>query len=248
MSVSDGQQGNAATFNSAFLSRTANSDTIGVVGLNNTTDPNSGAAITNAQEKINDNADRITQNESDISQNQADIATNASDITSLQASIKFSNYTAIVDPLPTDDDGSSYEVGSQWININNNRIFQCVDASTGAAIWKRIDKIMLKVNQFATIDFSSTSLTDAAYVELVADSGSETIRRIEEFYPAGSLCYLAIGAAASETDQYIIPAGGDSTVGLDVEIPPNSRISLKLVSGQTSVTSGVAAFNFLVEA
>jgi hypothetical protein len=107
---------------------------------------------------------------------------------------------------------------------------------------------MFKQGGFQTLDFSSNNLTDAGYTELVTDSGSETIRRIEEFYPAGSIAILAIGAAASEVDQYLLLPGGDGTIGIDVEIPPNSRISLKLVSGQDDVTSGVAAFNFLVEA
>lgn len=54
MSVSNGQAASSSTFNNAFLSRTANSDTTGVVGLNNTTDVNSGAQVTNAQRAINE--------------------------------------------------------------------------------------------------------------------------------------------------------------------------------------------------
>lgn len=53
MSTSDGLKANASTFNNAYLSRTTDSDTIGVVGLNNTTDVNSGAQVLNTQRAIN---------------------------------------------------------------------------------------------------------------------------------------------------------------------------------------------------
>jgi len=51
MAVSDGQRANQQTFNDAFLSRTQDSDTVSVVGLNH---PTSGPLIPDAQQKIND--------------------------------------------------------------------------------------------------------------------------------------------------------------------------------------------------
>lgn len=57
MSVANGQVANATTFNNAFLSRTTDSDTIGVIGLNNTTDPDSGNQIFNLQQYLNETAD-----------------------------------------------------------------------------------------------------------------------------------------------------------------------------------------------
>ncbi len=54
MSVSNGQDADETTFNDAFLSRTVDSDTIGVVGLANTVDPNSGDAIVNIQRAVNE--------------------------------------------------------------------------------------------------------------------------------------------------------------------------------------------------
>lgn len=57
MSTTDGENANATTFNAGYLSRKSDSDTVGVVGLNNTTDPNSGTAIVNTQRLINEVAD-----------------------------------------------------------------------------------------------------------------------------------------------------------------------------------------------
>lgn len=64
MSVSNGQRANAQTFNDAFLSRTTDSDTVAIIGLNH---PSSGGLIANAQQKINDNTSAITSNDADIS-------------------------------------------------------------------------------------------------------------------------------------------------------------------------------------
>lgn len=70
MSVSNGQDANQTTFNSAFISRTQDSDTIGKVGLNNTSDVNSGAQIVNAQRLINEVRDATgVAGEGDTSRN-----------------------------------------------------------------------------------------------------------------------------------------------------------------------------------
>lgn len=52
MSVSDGQVANASTFNGAFISKTANSTTIGQITLNNA-DTSSGTQVSNIQREFN---------------------------------------------------------------------------------------------------------------------------------------------------------------------------------------------------
>ena len=59
MSVSDGQNVNAAVSNAAWMSRTVDTSTIGVVTLNNTATAESGALITNAQRAINETFDAV---------------------------------------------------------------------------------------------------------------------------------------------------------------------------------------------
>lgn len=59
MSISDGVAATGANFNAAFLSRTQNSSTVGVIDLNNTADPNSGAQVSNAQRAINETFDAV---------------------------------------------------------------------------------------------------------------------------------------------------------------------------------------------
>jgi hypothetical protein len=96
----------------------------------------------------------------------------------------------------------------------------------------------------ATLDFSVSNVGTGAYVEFIADTGSDVIKKIEFFYPDGDPMILAVGAAASEVDTALVLAGGNE---LEVNIPANSRLSLKLAAGTTN-TSGILAANLKAEA
>jgi len=98
--------------------------------------------------------------------------------------------------------------------------------------------IPTKVNDvlsFATIDFSVSNVTGAAYTELIADTGGTAIRKVSIFMSSGDPMYLAIGAAASEVDKMIIFPGGMPHTLIEVSIAANQRLSLKrVVAGTTS--------------
>ena len=55
----------------------------------------------------------------------------------LDRKIKNSKYDATVAPAVTDDDAHGYEVGSTWVNVTADDAYACVDATTGAAVWKK---------------------------------------------------------------------------------------------------------------
>jgi microcystin-dependent protein len=59
MSVVDGQRANQTTFNDAFVSKTDDSTSVGVLDLNNITDVNSGSRVTNVQRAINELFDAV---------------------------------------------------------------------------------------------------------------------------------------------------------------------------------------------
>lgn len=59
MSVANGQKANSTTFNDAFMSKSANSTTTGVMDFNNSSDPDSGARITNVQQAVNEIFDAV---------------------------------------------------------------------------------------------------------------------------------------------------------------------------------------------
>jgi hypothetical protein len=46
------------------------------------------------------------------------------------------NLTATVDPVAGNDNTQDYTVGSVWVNVTADTYWVCVDASTGAAVWR----------------------------------------------------------------------------------------------------------------
>jgi hypothetical protein len=90
-----------------------------------------------------------------------------------------------------------------------------------------------------TVTTYSTPVTSSAYVTIIASTTSTT-NLVEIFDSSGVALYFAVGAAASEVNQFVIYPGGNGQV--PISIPAGSRISYKAVS--TSAT-GATAFNVL---
>lgn len=87
--------------------------------------------------------------------------------------------------------------------------------------------------------YSTTSVTTAAYVQLVASLAS-AVTEIEIFDSSGETLILAVGAAAAEVDQvYIIP-GGNGRIPL--AIASGARVSIKAASANATV--GEVIINF----
>ena len=97
----------------------------------------------------------------------------------------------------------------------------------------------LTANTSAYNDYTGTSVTTAAYVQLIASTSSAT-GEIEIFDSSGQGMILAIGAAASEVDQIYIFPGGNGRVPL--KIPVSSRVSIKAKTATASV--GYIMINF----
>lgn len=95
-----------------------------------------------------------------------------------------------------------------------------------------------KANTPTITSYPGTPVTSAAYVQIIASTTSAT-NMIEVFDSSGQTILLAVGAAASEIDQFIIVPGGNGQVPL--AIPAGSRISLKATS--TSATVGINVIN-----
>lgn len=96
-----------------------------------------------------------------------------------------------------------------------------------------------KANAPAYNDYSSTSVTTSAYVELVA-SLSSACKEVEIFDSSGQGMILAVGAAASEVDQIYIFPGGNGRVPL--AIAASSRVSIKAKTATAS--TGYIMVNF----
>ena len=51
---------------------------------------------------------------------------------------KLSNLSAAVAPTVNEDSGDGYDVGSFWLDTTADDAYICLDASVGAAVWKKI--------------------------------------------------------------------------------------------------------------
>lgn len=88
-------------------------------------------------------------------------------------------------------------------------------------------------------DYTAGSVTTAAYTQLIASTAA-TINLVEVFDSSGEAIILAVGAAASEVDQFYIFPGGNGPVSL--AIPTASRVSIKAKTNTASV--GYQLINF----
>lgn len=79
--------------------------------------------------------------------------------------------------------------------------------------------------------YSSTNVTTAAYVQLVA-STSASINLLDIFDSSGQTLVIGVGASGSEVPQFNIYPGGNGSIPL--AIPSGSRIAIKAISGTAS--------------
>lgn len=72
-----------------------------------------------------------------------------------------SNFSAIVDPTITDDHSLGYNPGSRWVNTVQRNMFECVDATPGAAVWR----VVIRNNPNATVAPTTTDDASKGYKE-----------------------------------------------------------------------------------
>ncbi len=89
-------------------------------------------------------------------------------------------------------------------------------------------------------DYTSTSVTTGAYVQLIASVGSTAVTEIEIFDSSGQTLVLATGAGGAEVDQFYILPGGNGRMSFS--IAASTRVAVKAVSATASV--GELTVNF----
>ena len=126
-----------------------------------------------------------------------------------------SNLSASAAPTADDDSGDGYAVGSLWIDTTNDKVYQCVDATATAAVWKELSAegsgatVDLESGAFGTevysgnfptswttLDLTTHLNAEPALVMLAIDCGAYTGRRVE-FRPNGK---TSIGQSAADAD------------------------------------------------
>lgn len=104
------------------------------------------------------------------------------------------NFSATTNPGVGDDTGDGYSVGSIWINITADRAYTCVDATSGAAVWK-------------------PSMTDSTPQTLTGAGAVDITSRVTLLVTTGSdALTLADGIEGQEKTIKMKTDGGDGTL------------------------------------
>lgn len=143
-----------------------------------------------------------------------------------------SNLASAANPGVNDDLAAGYSVGSVWINITLDKVWQCVDSTNGAAVWK-------------WLSHSSTIIVDAdadTKVDVEEGADDDTVR-------------IDLGGGAPVADAIVMTAAGgliskisiipsvDSAVDLGSSTPKYFRAAYidKIYLNSTANLDGVTA-------
>ncbi len=100
-------------------------------------------------------------------------ATNAVWINVTDSAVQ-NNYAATTAPTADEDTGDGYAVGSVWIDVTNDRIYFCLDATSTAAVWREAqDTATVAEWRGNTADKSlSTDIVWSAMAEVTLSDGA----------------------------------------------------------------------------
>lgn len=93
------------------------------------------------------------------------------------------------------------------------------------------------------LDYSSTTVTNAAWTQLLASVGASGVFGLTLFDSGGYAMELGIGGAGSEVRTLLIPPGGFNGV-IPLNITGGTRLSIRAV-GAASVSAGEININLL---
>lgn len=111
------------------------------------------------------------------------------------------NLSAITAPTTGDDSSLDYSVGSRWINTTTGRVYVCVDASVGAAVWRETSVVA------AALEAAGGVLLGG---QIGGTSASPDVRGLRE---TSGPTLLTLGAIA---DGHLVARAGNDLVGVPV--------------------------------
>jgi chaperonin cofactor prefoldin len=141
------------------------------------------------------------------------------------------NLTAATNPGAGNDASQGYAAGSRWLNTITDREFVCLDAATGAALWKETTPLFGNDHVMAEAASRTTTILPLFQVKLSVNTGErsglyrlawhcvvDNERRSGEFRLINTTDNAVIGTtqafeAKSSSDR--IPLGGISTISLN---------------------------------
>jgi len=132
------------------------------------------------------------------------------------------NYTATIAPTIDEDSGDGYLVGSHWYDVSADKIYICIDNSSGAAIWRRIDIDVAGLELIDSYVVSGAAVSEIAFDNISGNDYSELILSLWLYNPGGdgaklySLMFQDDSTSNHYYEMYYYHAYGDSpTYGAD---------------------------------
>ncbi len=96
---------------------------------------------------------------------------------------------------------------------------------------------------FVRHSFSDTNVTSGAYVELFSNVGGSDVKKVKIFMSNGNPLLIAQGAASSESDRFLIPAGGFPDGAIECVVTAGARLSMK--ADDVTLSSGEIIINLM---
>ena len=120
------------------------------------------------------------------------------------------NFSATTAPTVNDDIDLRYEVGSKWYDVTNDLIYECIDNTNGAAIWKRMTTALAETTLIDDGDSPYTILpTDDV---LFCDTSSDAIT-VNLPAGTGGQHFVIKNAGTSGNDVTVDPNGTEELYG-----------------------------------
>lgn len=123
------------------------------------------------------------------------------------------NFSATTAPTEDDDSGDGYAVGSKWYDTTNDRIYECIDASSGAAVWIESSSYEMVI-PWTTVGSSQSSIN---ITDIPATGNTLHLKALLRTDNSGSWDYIDIRPNNDTSSQsnyqgiYVVGYGGNVT-------------------------------------
>lgn len=108
------------------------------------------------------------------------------------------NLSATVAPTVNDDETAGYAVKSIWMDQTNGKIYQCMDATAGAAVWKALTASGSGINyhDYGTITGGTLTIDAGSYDYVKATIGANTTISFTGWSGAGEVTLELVNGGA----------------------------------------------------
>lgn len=126
-------------------------------------------------------------------------------------------YTKTAAPVVGDDTADGYKIGDVWLDTTNDKIYQAIDVTAGAAVWKDLTVISSLATNAETIagSSSSTAVTPAGLLQSMRFGGQNGFTLSNNGSDANNDIDIAVGFSYDSTLVYPLRLSSGLTKRLD---------------------------------